>query len=63
MIFGKHVSIRSHITPRLSVLLRQHKRHKVDFAKSPGTKDTVIAVAIIFLVICAMKEKKGLSLG
>ena len=41
------------------MLLCQHERHKVDFTKSSGTKDAVITVAIVFLIICAKRKTLG----
>jgi hypothetical protein len=52
-------SLRRHERPRLSMFLGQHKRHEVDFAKSPVAQDTVVAMTIVFLIIRAKIERKG----
>jgi hypothetical protein len=36
---------------RSSMFLGQHKRHEVDFAKSPGAQDTVVSISTVFLII------------
>ena len=54
----KNASLRRHIRPRLSMLLGQHKRHEIDFAKSSGAQNTVVAVSIIFLIVRAIIERK-----
>ena len=35
------------------MLLGQHKRHEIDFAKSPGAEDTIVAMSIVFLIVRA----------
>ena len=55
---GKHASLRSHIRPRLSVFLSQHKRHEVDFAEGPSAHDTVVAMSIFFLIVRAKSKKR-----
>ena len=40
------------------MFLGQHKRHEVDFAKSPGAQDTVVAFSTIFLIVRAIIESK-----
>ena len=48
-IGGKHAGLRSHKRPRSSMFLGQHKRHEVDFVKSPGAQDTVVSISTVFL--------------
>lgn len=57
-IDGEYASLRSHKRPRLSMFLGQHKRHEVDFAKSPVGQDTVVAFSTVFLIIRARIERK-----
>jgi hypothetical protein len=57
-IGGKHAGLRSHKRPRSSMFLGQHKRHEVDFAKSPGAQDTVVSFSTVFLIIRTGKSKK-----
>ena len=41
------------------MLLSQHKWHEIDFAKSPGAQDTVVAMSIVFLIVRTKVERKG----
>ena len=40
------------------MFLGQHKWHEIDFAKSSGAHDTVVAMPIVFLIVRAKIEKK-----
>ena len=53
------VNLRRHIRPRFSMLLGQHKRHEIDFAKSPSAHDTIVAMSIVFFIVRARKESQG----
>ena len=46
------------------MFLGQHERHEIDFAKSSGAQDTVVAMSIIFLIVRAkIKREKVSNLG
>lgn len=49
---------RGHETPRFSMLLREHKRHEVDFTESTFAEYTVVSHSIILLVITAAIENE-----
>ena len=57
----KDASLRRHIGPRLSILLGQHKRHEIDFVKSPGAHDTIVTMSIVFFIVRARKESSRLG--
>ena len=41
------------------MLLGQHKRHEIDFAKSPGAHDTIVTMSIVFLSFALEKRVQG----
>ena len=58
-IGGEHASLRSHKRPRSSMFLGQHKRHEVDFAKSPVAQDAVVSFSTVLLIIRTKMEGEG----
>lgn len=50
---GQH--LRSHHRPRLSIPLGNHKGHEVHLAQGAGREDAVVRVAVVLLVIGAVK--------
>ena len=56
---SEHASLRSHKRPRSSVFLGQHKRHEVDFAKSPVAQDTVVSFSTVLLIVRTRMEREG----
>jgi len=50
------LNLRSHVCPRLGVLLSQHERHQIYLSEGPRTEYTVISEPIVLLVVGTGKD-------
>jgi len=50
------LNVRSHVCPRLGVLLSQHERHQIYLPKGPRAEYAVISEPIVLLVVGTGKD-------
>ena len=51
------LNLRSHVCPRLGVLLSQHERHQIDLPEGPRAEYAVISEPIVLLVVSTGKRR------